>query len=480
MAAATVSRTTRPARCKRPHSFLRSRTAGRKPAVLLCGRIAERPPAWHRLRFLDRAKHGVYKAMSVFGRIGRRTSQKGWCMSGVNEIRSAFLDYFRKNGHEVVASSPLVPRNDPTLMFTNAGMVQFKNVFTGLEQRPYSRAATSQKCVRAGGKHNDLDNVGYTARHHTFFEMLGNFSFGDYFKERAIELAWNLVTKEFGLAKDRLLVTVYHTDDEAAALWKKIAGLPEERIIRIADLGQFLGDGRHRSVRSVLGDLLRSWRGHSRRPARQPGRGRRPLHRDLEPRLHAVRAGDEGGAHRPAAPLDRHRHGAGAHRRGAAGRARQLRHRPVPRADPRLRGGDRRQGGRQEPGEPPRHRRPSARIELPDRRRRAAVQRGPRLCAAPHHAPRHAPCAAARRGRAADVAAGAGAGARDGPGLSRAGARRAADHRDAEARGDALPQDAGARPGPARRRRPRRLRPATASTARPPSSSTTPTASRST
>jgi alanyl-tRNA synthetase len=118
-------------------------------------------------------------------------------MSGVNEIRSAFLDYFKTNGHEVVASSPLVPRNDPTLMFTNAGMVQFKNVFTGLEHRPYSTAATSQKCVRAGGKHNDLDNVGYTARHHTFFEMLGNFSFGDYFKERAIELAWNLLTRDF-------------------------------------------------------------------------------------------------------------------------------------------------------------------------------------------------------------------------------------------------------------------------------------------
>src|SRR5207247_4283286 len=120
-------------------------------------------------------------------------------MSGVNEIRSRFLDYFAQNGHAVVPSSPLVPRNDPTLMFTNAGMVQFKNVFTGLEKRPYSRAATAQKCVRAGGKHNDLDNVGYTARHHTFFEMLGNFSFGDYFKDRAIELAWNLVTKEFGL-----------------------------------------------------------------------------------------------------------------------------------------------------------------------------------------------------------------------------------------------------------------------------------------
>jgi alanyl-tRNA synthetase len=164
-------------------------------------------------------------------------------MSGVNEIRSAFLDYFKKNGHEVVASSPLVPRNDPTLMFVNAGMVQFKNVFTGLEQRPYSRAATSQKCVRAGGKHNDLDNVGYTARHHTFFEMLGNFSFGDYFKERAIELAWNLITKEFGLARDRLLVTVYHTDDEAAGHWKKIAGLPEERIIRIPTSDNFWAMG---------------------------------------------------------------------------------------------------------------------------------------------------------------------------------------------------------------------------------------------
>ena len=143
-------------------------------------------------------------------------------MSGVNEIRSAFLDYFARNGHEVVASSPLVPRNDPTLMFTNAGMVQFKNVFTGLEKRPYTTASTAQKSVRAGGKHNDLDNVGYTARHLTFFEMLGNFSFGDYFKERAIELAWNLITKEFGLKKDKLLVTVYHTDDEAHGLWKKI------------------------------------------------------------------------------------------------------------------------------------------------------------------------------------------------------------------------------------------------------------------
>ncbi|MBE7185299.1 MAG: alanine--tRNA ligase [Methylobacterium mesophilicum] len=165
-------------------------------------------------------------------------------MIGVNEIRSTFLDYFRKNGHEVVASSPLVPRNDPTLMFTNAGMVQFKNVFTGLEKRPYDRATTAQKSVRAGGKHNDLDNVGYTARHLTFFEMLGNFSFGDYFKEGAIELAWNLVTKGFDLPKDKLLVTVYAEDDEAAALWKKIAGFSDSKIIRIPTSDNFwqMGD----------------------------------------------------------------------------------------------------------------------------------------------------------------------------------------------------------------------------------------------
>ena len=164
-------------------------------------------------------------------------------MASANEIRSAFLDYFGRNDHQIVPSSPLVPRNDPTLLFTNAGMVQFKNVFTGVEQRPYKRATTSQKCVRAGGKHNDLENVGYTARHHTFFEMLGNFSFGDYFKERAIELAWNLVTKEYGLKKDRLLVTVYSEDDDAASYWKKIAGLPDDRVIRIATSDNFWAMG---------------------------------------------------------------------------------------------------------------------------------------------------------------------------------------------------------------------------------------------
>jgi alanyl-tRNA synthetase len=165
-------------------------------------------------------------------------------MASVNDIRSSFLNFFARNGHEIVPSSPLVPRNDPTLMFTNAGMVQFKNVFTGVEKRPYARATTSQKCVRAGGKHNDLDNVGYTARHHTFFEMLGNFSFGDYFKDRAIELAWKLVTGEFGLPKDKLWATVYIDDDEAFDLWKKISGLPESRIIRIAGSDNFwqMGD----------------------------------------------------------------------------------------------------------------------------------------------------------------------------------------------------------------------------------------------
>jgi alanyl-tRNA synthetase len=164
-------------------------------------------------------------------------------MQTTNDIRTAFLDYFARHDHEIVPSSPLVPRNDPTLLFTNAGMVQFKNVFTGVEKRPYQRAVTSQKCVRAGGKHNDLENVGYTARHHTFFEMLGNFSFGDYFKERAIELAWNLVVREFGLKPDRLLVTVYAEDDDAARLWARIAGLPESRIIRIATSDNFWAMG---------------------------------------------------------------------------------------------------------------------------------------------------------------------------------------------------------------------------------------------
>ncbi|HEY4371043.1 MAG TPA: alanine--tRNA ligase, partial [Burkholderiales bacterium] len=161
----------------------------------------------------------------------------------MNEIRTHFLDFFQKKDHAVVASAPLVPQNDPTLLFVNAGMVPFKTYFTGAETSPFPRASSSQKCVRAGGKHNDLDNVGYTARHHTFFEMLGNFSFGDYFKEGAIEAAWTLINKEFGLSKDKLLVTVYHTDEEAVDLWKKIAGFSDDKIIRIATSDNFWSMG---------------------------------------------------------------------------------------------------------------------------------------------------------------------------------------------------------------------------------------------
>ena len=164
-------------------------------------------------------------------------------MTSLRDIRQQFLDYFESNGHSAERSAPLVPDNDPTLLFVNAGMVPFKNYFTGAETPPFPRAATSQKCVRAGGKHNDLDNVGYTARHHTFFEMLGNFSFGDYFKDNAIEYAWNLITKDYGLDKDKLLVTIYHNDDEAYDLWKKIAGLPDEKIIRIATSDNFWAMG---------------------------------------------------------------------------------------------------------------------------------------------------------------------------------------------------------------------------------------------
>ena len=166
-----------------------------------------------------------------------------FAMKTLEQIRESFLGFFGQNGHELVQSSPLVPHNDPTLMFTNAGMNQFKNVFTGLEQRSYKRAASSQKCVRAGGKHNDLENVGYTARHHTFFEMLGNFSFADYFKEDAIKFAWDMLTKTWGLPADKLYVTVYHTDDEAASIWKKVAGFPDSKIIRIDNNDNFWSMG---------------------------------------------------------------------------------------------------------------------------------------------------------------------------------------------------------------------------------------------
>ena len=161
----------------------------------------------------------------------------------LNEIRRTLLKYFEKNDHKIVESSNLVPNNDPTLMFANSGMVQFKNVFTGLEKRDYQRATTSQKCVRAGGKHNDLENVGFTTRHHTFFEMLGNFSFGDYFKEEAILYAWNLITKEFKINENKLLVTIYHDDEVAEKFWKKIGNLPDNRIIKISSSDNFWSMG---------------------------------------------------------------------------------------------------------------------------------------------------------------------------------------------------------------------------------------------
>ncbi len=173
------------------------------------------------------------------------------------QTRQKFLDYFAARGHRVVRSSSLVPANDPTLLFTNAGMNQFKDVFLGQEKRDYARATTSQKCVRAGGKHNDLDNVGYTRRHHTFFEMLGNFSFGDYFKREAIAFAWELITKEYGLPKDKLYVTVFREDDDAEQLWQEVAGVSKDRDFPPRREGQFLADGRHRALRAVLGDSLR-------------------------------------------------------------------------------------------------------------------------------------------------------------------------------------------------------------------------------
>ncbi len=326
----------------------------------------------------------------------------------------------RRTSHEVVPSSPLVPRNDPTLMFTNAGMVQFKNVFTGPGAAlRYKTASTAQKCVRAGGKHNDLDNVGYTARHHTFFEMLGNFSFGDYFKERAIELAWNLITKEFGLDAKRLLVTVYHTDDDAYDLWKKIAGLSDDKIIRIATERQFLGDGRYRSRAALArkssidhGDHI--WGG-------PPGSPEEDGDRFIEiwnlVFMQFEQITKEERVDLPRPSIDT-RHGPRTCCRRAAGQARQLRYRSVPRADRGVGRGNRREGRGRTSRQPSRHRRPSAFLRLPDRRRRSAVERRPRLCASPHHAPRHAPCAVARREGTAGLEVVADAGAADGPRLS--------------------------------------------------------------
>ena len=236
-----------------------------------------------------------------------------------SEIRSTFLKFFESKGHTIVASSPVVPGDDPTLLFTNAGMNQFKDVFLGFDKRPYARAATSQKCIRAGGKHNDLENVGYTARHHTFFEMLGNFSFGDYFKKDAMKFAWELLTEVYKLPKDKLWATVYAEDDEAYDIWKNEIGVPAERIVRIGDNkgARYASDNFW-----MMGDtgpcgpcteiFYDHGAGDRRRPAGLARRGRRPLHRDLEQRLHAVQPRRRGRDAQAAQAERRHRHGPGA------------------------------------------------------------------------------------------------------------------------------------------------------------------------
>lgn len=248
------------------------------------------------------------------------------------EIREAFLRFFEEKGHTRVASSSLIPANDPTLLFTNAGMNQFKDCFLGLEKRAYTRATTSQKCVRAGGKHNDLENVGYTARHHTFFEMLGNFSFGDYFKRDAIHYAWEFLTGEkwLNLPKEKLWVTVYATDDEAYDIWTKEVGVPAERMVRIGDnKGAPYASDNFWAMGDTgpCGPCTEIFFDHGPeiwRPARFAGRGRRPLHRDLEQRVHAVQP-HRGRRHAPAAGAERgHRHGPGARQRGTPARALEL------------------------------------------------------------------------------------------------------------------------------------------------------------
>src|SRR3989338_6797147 len=310
-------------------------------------------------------------------------------MASLNDIRSTYLDFFARNGHKVVDSSPLVPRNDPTLMFANSGMVQFKNCFTCVETRYYKRATTAQKCVRAGGKHNDLDNVGYTARHHTFFEMLGNFSFGDYFKDQAIAFAWELLTKDFGLNKDKLLVTVYHTDDEAAAIWKKVAGLSDDRIIRIPTDDNFWRMG----PTGPCGPCTEIFYDHGEHIwGGPPGSAEEDGDRFIEI-WNNVFMQNEQFADGSMRPLDMQSidTGMGLERIGAL-----------------LQG---------EQDQPPRDRGSFAFDLFPDCRWRDALERRPRLCAAPDHAPCDAPRAYAGRARPGDAPSGPRLGAADGGGL---------------------------------------------------------------
>ena len=297
-----------------------------------------------------------------------------------------------------------MPGNDPTLLFTNAGMVQFKDVFTGQDKRAYTRAVSSQRCVRAGGKHNDLENVGYTARHHTFFEMLGNFSFGDYFKQDAIKYAWEYLTQVLKLPTEKLWVTVYAEDDEAYDIWHNDIGVPKERIVRIGDnkgaryaSDNFWAMGDTGPCGPCTEIFYDHGRRHRRRPARLARRRRRPLHRNLEQRVHAVQPRRSRHDASAAQAVGRHRHGPGAYFGGDAARAFQLRNRPVPGADPgrRARNADHGSGQQLAQG----HRRSHPRLFLPHRRRRHPRQRRPRLRAAPHHPPRDSPWLQAGRAR---------------------------------------------------------------------------------
>ena len=372
--------------------------------------------------------------------------------SGTGEIRRAFLDFFAAHDHEVVPSGPLVPHNDPTLLFTNAGMVQFKNVFTGKETRARSRAATSQKCVRAGGKHNDLDNVGYTARHHTFFEMLGNFSFGDYFKDTAIELAWTLVTRELGLDRDRLWATVYSDDDRAFDLWRKISGLPEERIVRIATSDNFwaMGDT------GPCGPCSELFYDHGPAVAGgPPGSADADGDRYIEIwNLVFMQFEQREGGERVDLPRPSIDTGMGLERIAAVLQGEHDNYETdlfrrligavadAANTDPQ---GPRRASHRV-------HRRPSARREFPARRRGDAVERRPRLRAAPDHAPRHAPRPSHGGRRAAHVAAGPALVTEMGQAFPELARARALIEETLKLEGNAVPRDLGARPAPARRR----------------------------
>ena len=401
-------------------------------------------------------------------------------MASSNDIRATFLDYFARNGHSRgrKLAAGAAQRSHADVHQRRHGAVQerlhrpgeapLRPRHHGAEMRARRRQAQRPRQCRL---HRPPPHL---------LRNAGQFQLRRLLQGTGHPLRLGAGDQDFGLPKDRLLVTVFSEDDDAAALWQEDRRPAGRAHHPHRHRRQFLAHGRHRPLRPVLRNLLRPRPGHPRRPARQPGRGRRPLHRDLEPRVHAVRGRPARHPRAAAAPVDRHRHGAGALRRDPAGQARQLRHRHVARADPGQRRGHRPGPGRPVQHQPPRHRRPSAQHRLPDRRRRAAVERGPRLRAAPDHAPRHAPRPHDGRARAGDVPPGAGADPPDGRRLSRTGARRDADRRDAAAGGNPLQGDAGARPAPAGRgNRPARRR-GSRCPARSRSGCTTPTASRST